>query len=115
MSHEISQTTAQEMTAVFRSNKETILDRNYQNQGILPICETFDKTELETLLSHPECEKLRIYYGMDENLKVHAILVGVNASDEDILPNDPNSENGEIMERSTRCPVDCPPESPLNS
>jgi hypothetical protein len=55
---------------------------------------------------------------MDENLLVHAILVGVNENNEDILPAETSSltttEDDPIMEQSIRCPPDCPPASPLN-
>lgn len=115
-SHFISLGTAIEMTALYRSDKEAILATGFQNQNILPNSETFNRDALDTLLAKEGCAGLRIYYGMDENLKVHAIIVAVNEDNEDMLPSG-NSliENGEdIVEEGQRCPDLCPPPSPLN-
>jgi hypothetical protein len=103
-----------EMTARFREEKEGILASAYQNNGILPICETFDRSELDALLAKEDCESLRIYLGMDENLKVRLLLVAVDEESEDILPESP-TEEGFIAEEGHRCPDTCPPGSPLNN
>ena len=55
---------------------------------------------------------------MDEKREIHAILVAVNSNNEDILPTDINkAENIEedILENAYKCPVFCPPASPLNT
>ena len=117
--HSISLSQAVEMTARFRSNRNTVLETEYQNEDILPLCETFSKSSIEGLLAQEGCEGFRIYYGMDENLKIHAILVAVNGNNADILPlqnalteQDPE---GTILEDGQRCPPYCPPSSPLNT
>jgi hypothetical protein len=119
MTHQISLNEAITMTSTYRTYREEILKTEYQGLKILPICETFDKTEVNQLLSEEGCSKLRIYYGMDENKNVHAILVGVNVNDEDILPASNSlsaTEEEEILlERAVRCPENCPPESSLNT
>jgi hypothetical protein len=117
MNHFISLTMAAEMTARFRENSETILNADYQNQNVLPIAQTYDKTAFETLIGKPEVTAVRIYYGMDENLKIHAIIVAVNANNEDILPEASLSETEdmEIIDSGVRCPELCPEPSPLNS
>lgn len=104
------------MTALYRSDKEAILATAYQNQNILANSETFNRYAFDTLLAIDGCAGLRIYYGMDENLKVHAIIVPVDSENEDILPDseslmlvEPN-----IVEEGQRCPDLCPPPSPLN-
>ena len=63
---------------------------------------------------------------MDGEPGVHAIIVGVDAKDQDILPavaarstSEPSGEEGNeeetgIVETGQRCPPDCPPPSPLN-
>jgi hypothetical protein len=58
---------------------------------------------------------------MDDRDLVHAIVVGVDAEDRDILPRDMDTsrvtateDEGQIAEDSFRCPDTCPPESPLN-
>jgi hypothetical protein len=55
---------------------------------------------------------------MDTSLKLHAVLVAVNEDNEDILPSqqiNPSVEEDIILEEGQRCPIICPPESPLNS
>jgi hypothetical protein len=55
---------------------------------------------------------------MSDDLLIHAIAVGVNSNNEDILPAPGASVASEtdavIIEESIRCPDKCPPESPLN-
>ena len=116
--HLISLQHAVDMTARYRLNKEAILATEYRDKDILPISETFNRSAIEKLLSEKDCAAIRIYYGMDETERSHAILVGVNASNEDILPSSTNtlSESDEvILEEGQRCPDICPEKSPLNS
>ena len=104
------------MTTLFRSQKEMILGPNFQGQSILPLSESFDAEIFKTLLESPGCVRVRIYYGMSADLKLHAIIVGVNDKDEDIIPVDEDTLVGEpIIEESVRCPPNCPPASPLNT
>ena len=109
--HFISLSKAVDMTTLYRSDKETILATNFQNQNILPLSETFNRDAIDTLLAKEGCEGLRIYYGMDENLKVHAIIVAVNEDNEDILPSstENNLTENDIVEEGQRCPDLCPP------
>lgn len=113
----ISLSQAIDMTSQFRSDKETILATAYKNQGILPNSETFNRYAFDTILAIEGCEAVRIYYGMDENLKVHAVIVAVNEDNEDILPDAEENLITEnyIIEEGQRCPDLCPPESSLNS
>lgn len=110
MQHSISLEQAKEMTALYRAQKENILSNEYKNTGILSLSETFEAESLLAVLNQSGCEKLRIYFGMDTTLKVHAIIVGVNGSDEEIL----GGENS-IMEEGTPCPPYCPPPPPPDS
>ena len=116
--HSISLQTGIDMTTLYRQQKENILATAYQNLNVLPLCETFDRGAIDALLEQAGCTAFRIYYGMDENYLVHAILVAVNENNEDILPSTQVSlttaEEDLIMEQSYRCPEDCPPPSPLN-
>ena len=111
MSQFISLTEAIKMTAAYRQNRNDILKSEYQERNILCISETIERSQIEELMNQAGCVKLRIYYGMDDDLLVHAVLVGVDDDDKDILP------IGEemILEKNVRCPDDCPPDSPLNS
>ncbi len=105
------------MTTLYRKEKENILNPSFRNKNILTLSETFDHADFNTILSQPNCAALRIYYGMDDSLQVHAIIVGVNDKDEDILPAESPAATdggGSISEEGTRCPPICPPGSPLN-
>lgn len=118
MSNFISLEKAIAMTKLYRKEMNEILAQPYQGQNILSICETFEKEDIEKLLAKKGCEKLRIYYGMDENRGVHAILVAVNSSNEDILPSGVTVAEiveEDILENAHKCPVMCPPSSPLNT
>jgi hypothetical protein len=117
--HGIPLSTAAEMTALYRQNRNTILGENYKDMDLLAICETFTADAIKEILGQPDCVSFRIYFGMDEELKVHSILVGADSSGKDILPSASSQNISEtytdiIMEKGTRCPVDCPPASDLN-
>lgn len=118
MKHFISLTTAIEMTSRFRNYRESILKPEYQGQNVLPFSETFDRAAFDALLGEDGAKGLRIYFGMDDNLKIHTIIVGVNEDDEDILPSlalVPTEEEPYILENGTRCPELCPTASPLTN
>ncbi|HEV7783333.1 MAG TPA: hypothetical protein VGO58_18785 [Chitinophagaceae bacterium] len=116
MNQFISLETAVEMTSLYRQEKENILDPAYRNQNILARSETFDREVLDTLLAKTGCASVRIYYGMDKSLKIHAILVAVNENNEDILPSTTGKAlaGNDIGEQGYRCPEECPPPSALN-
>lgn len=113
------------MTARFRENQNSSLIPELRNQGILPICETFDRAAFDVLLGEPGCASIRTYLGMDPDLKIRLITVAVNDQDEDILPvstkalaknegdGDGDGETG-IVEEGHRCPDFCPPASGIN-
>ncbi|TDH21285.1 hypothetical protein EXU57_20310 [Segetibacter sp. 3557_3] len=107
---------AKQMTLRFRQNREIILDERFRGRDVLPFSETIEKTSLQQLIDNPECTAIRIYFGMDEQLRVHPIIVGVNSRNEDIidltLPD--TTETGELLNDGVRCPPVCPPPSPLN-
>jgi hypothetical protein len=99
------------MTRNFRLLKDGLLKPEYLGRNVLAQCETFSREQVQVLLDQPGCESLRVYYGIDEDLKVHAILVGADAEGNDILP---GGDGEYIVERAIRCPVECPPPSVLN-
>jgi hypothetical protein len=123
MSQFISLTQAVTVTTAYRNQKENILATAYQNQGILPICESFDKSQVQALLNKTNAAGIRVYYGMDESLKVHAVIVAYDSNNADIIPAGTTAsttattteEEGDIVDNGTRCPDICPPESSLNS
>ncbi len=116
--HQISLNEAAAMTSRFRANRENILAARYQNLDILPLSETFERSAVDAILARSGCSGLRIYYGMDELLKVHAILVGSDEKNNDILPPHQNTlqetEDDYLAELSIRCPPTCPGDGSLN-
>ncbi len=119
LNHQIDLISATAMTSLYRDNRPD----NF------PICESFDKAAIERLISHPDCVFFRIYYGMKPDLTVHAILVAADKEGNDIIPSVQGGPghghghghgvggdgDGDILEDSMRCPVTCPPDSPLNN
>lgn len=105
----ISLAKAKEMTYRYQSKRENILKSLYQNKDILAISETLEKDQLEKLLKLPGCEKIRIYYGMDSLLNVHAILVAVDKENRDIIIQNENAyeEEEDILNDNVRCPPTC--------
>jgi hypothetical protein len=118
--HKITLQRAIEMTRLYRENKDKILVPDVLGKHILSISETFNREAIDRLLAQPKCAGLRIYYSMDESLKLHAILVGVDENNRDILPSSIENKEGdegggEIVEDGALCPPACPPDgSPLN-
>lgn len=140
MSHIIPLSTAKQMIEKYNLERNSILEPQYKGQDVLAICETFNRADIDAVLRQRDCVAIRIYYGMDASNKVHAIIVGVNSNDQDIVPStgsvtstaaremggsgsegvnqslegeDP--EPGLILEMARRCPTDCPPSSSLKS
>ncbi|XVJ66821.1 MAG: hypothetical protein HEQ40_11905 [Lacibacter sp.] len=118
MNHFISLQEAIEMTQLYRTERDAILKPEYQDQNILAKSESFDRASFEVLLNKEGCAGIRIYYGMSADLKVHAIIVAIDANGNDLLPAQAGTlltEAGEdILERGIRCPDLCPGVSPLN-
>ena len=116
--HFISLPVAIQMTTLYRNQKDNILKQELIGKSLLPLSETFDAAAFSAVLSNPDCKSLRIYYGMSDDLKVHAIIVGVNEKDEDIIPAQTTigsiSGNTGLIEVGIQCPPQCPPSSPLN-
>ena len=114
MNHSISLNNAKQMILDYKANREEILAPAYQGKDILAKSETFSVDAVLTLIANPLCRKVRIYYGMDNTSKVHAIMVAVDADDKDILPADHGVETTMIIEDAIRCPDQCPTPSDLN-
>ncbi|MDB5191431.1 MAG: hypothetical protein JWQ96_994 [Segetibacter sp.] len=113
--HSIPLNKAIEMTRRYRKDQEKVLADPYKGKNILSFSETFSKKALMPFFINDECEYIRIYFGMDDEMKVHSILVGANAKDEDLLPSSITEDDNEILEEARRCPDFCPPPSDLNT
>lgn len=131
--HNIPLSLAIEMTTRFRDEKDNILKPEFVGKDILPLCETFGRSAFDNILSQTSCVAVRGYFGMDTEKKVKLIFVGVNDSNEDILPSlalsgsgpqitasttpEPqegeNEDPGVVVEEGQRCPPICPTNSPL--
>ena len=117
MNNRINLSQAIDMTTRYRANKESILKTEYQGQNILCISEKFEGSSVQSLIGQEDCVGVRTYFGMDESMKVHVIMVGVNSENEDMLPAESMLEEdpeGIILEEGIRCPPQCPPYSALN-
>ncbi|HEU0064351.1 MAG TPA: hypothetical protein VFQ58_04940 [Flavisolibacter sp.] len=125
--HFITVETAKKMIATHKNQKDQIVKDDFKGKNLLPVSETFDRVAIDRLLSSPQCAGLRIYYGMDDNNRQHAILVAVNTNDEDILPSsqqmnviatssatDTISSDPVIVENGKLCPPVCSSPSPIN-
>ena len=116
-SHFISLKQAIEMTSRYRAERPNVLVPAFKD--ILLTCETFNRAAFDTLLAEADCAGIRVYFSMDEDLKIRIIAVAVNVNDEDILPADgiaagEKSSDGHIIETGQPCPPHCPPPSALN-
>lgn len=105
------------MTKTYRTKRDALINAGTIPDDFLPLCETFEKTQVMALLNKTGCEGLRTYWGLKEG-KVSLVLVGVNAQDEDMIPGDGQSaaaeEDDDLLDRGVRCPTSCPPPSGLN-
>ena len=106
-----------EMTRRYRENKDRVIADEFKKQDILPISETFNKEAFTSLFANPLCKAIRICYGMSEDLQTHAIIVGVNEEDQDMLPVEGLVGDTEdpLLENGIRCPPNCPTISDLNT
>jgi hypothetical protein len=125
LNHFIPVDQASQMTQRHRDNKEKVIHTDFRSKDVLPLCETFNKQLFLQLCNQADCVGIRIYYGMDSDMKVHAIIVGVDANGADLLPapsaanakTDSGSGSGSGSgpgEEGVRCPPVCPTPSVLN-
>jgi hypothetical protein len=59
-----------------------------------------------------------MYFAMDTSNLVKLVIVGVNSKNEDMIA-DPatigkDGASDDIIDQGARCPVTCPPSSPIN-
>lgn len=114
-SHSIPIHYAIQLTSRLRNNRELVLDISYKGQEIIPVSETFNRTDVDNLLAQEGAAGIRIYYGMDAENRINAVLVAVNENNQDLIPMTTfRGMEALILQEGQRCPVICPPESPLN-
>lgn len=108
MSHFINRGKAEEMILRYKDMKDKVLATTYLNREILASSESFDRAAISGLMAQTNCSKLRIHFGMDTDLKIHAIMVAVDDSGNEIIPDDPDAITEQIVENGSRCPTVCP-------
>lgn len=128
--HRITLEKAKKMAKKFKDNRDRINIPDQPVSDLLPISETFSRDAFDALLAQPDCQSVRIYYSMDDDLKVHAIVVGVDGNDRDIISSassvssattttDTTSattlDDPVIIEDARRCPPNCPSTSGFGS
>ena len=114
-SHFIPLHYAIQLTSRLRNKRELVLDIFFKGQDIIPTSETFNRTDIDKLLAQEGAAGIRIYYGMDTENRINAVLVAVNENNQDLIPMTAfGGMGGPILQEGQRCPVICPPGSPLN-
>lgn len=81
----------------------------YQESAIAvnqTIATSVDKTSILNLLNQANCEGMRMYFGLTENNKLTLVLVGTNATGNDMTA-------GQIVDRLGDCPPFCDSSSSL--
>ena len=111
--HFITIEKAKELTGLYREKKNRLLTENYQDTDTLPTSETFNRDIFDAILKQKDCAGIRLYFGMDDEMRIKLIIVGVNEQNRDILPSVYNNWEGIIGEEGTLCPPLCVP-SALN-
>jgi hypothetical protein len=126
--HLITKDKARQLTSEYRKNRKHILKDEFSNKTILPICETFERAAFDRVLAQEGCVGLRVYFGMNEEMNVNLVIVGVNDRNEDMLTplsqpagdvtrmafaSTTTDDDDPIIESGTQCPTNCPPPSEL--
>jgi hypothetical protein len=96
--HDIDLATASKWTKNYRQANPEDLKAHF-----------FGKAAIQAILNQDNCVGIRMYYALDDLGVKHLVLVGANASENDLY-------NGLLAERSKPCPTICDKSgSPLNS
>jgi len=83
----------------------------------LPNTETYDSEAFVALLKQPDCVKIRIHYGMNEDKVICAIFVGVDSNGNEItiknngIIANAGADDEYVIELSTKCPPICSDET----
>lgn len=109
MENIISYEEAKKLIDRYRQNWQNVPTTGYTDS--LSLAETFSAEAFRKLLDQPGCVSVRIYYGMKEDFKICAILVGVDAQDRDMVGVLKGSVEDIIVEYGKICPPFCAPDS----
>jgi len=101
------------MVKTYLENKSKV----FTGDITLPNTETYDSEAFLALLNQPDCVKIRIHYGMNEENVICAIFVGVDSNGNEItiknngIIANKGADDEYVIELSTKCPPNCPPEN----
>jgi hypothetical protein len=101
------------MVKAYLENKSKV----FTGDITLPNTETYDSEAFLALLNQPDCVKIRIHYGMNEENVICAIFVGVDSNGNEItiknngIIANKGADDEYVIELSTKCPPNCPPEN----
>ena len=115
----ISLDKAKKLTGFFKKERGRLVNPGVPFKDVIPYSETFDRSAIDRLLNLEGCVGIRIYNGLDEEFKLHSIIVGVNDKGEDlVIPGTTEGadteEGGLVVEDGVRCPPTCPDTTLLN-
>lgn len=96
--HSISLATASEWTKNYRDD----------SPEDATIAHFYGKAAIQAILDQTDCVGIRIYYALDETGQKQLVIVGVDASENDLY-------TGLLAERSKKCPNTCSATNPLNT
>jgi hypothetical protein len=125
LKHAVTLEHARKLTSALRARKDDLVKDEYKGKHIIPVCETFEREAIDKLLAYAGCTGIRLYYGLGDDDRLHAIIVGVDSEGKDLLPTaTKNPQDGVmqpasdtepvIVEDGLPCPPSCPTGSPLN-
>lgn len=87
--HDISLDDAKKWTANYRSANPGAIKAHF-----------FGKQAIQDILNQTNCVGIRIYYANDDRGNKHLVIVGADASENDLY-------NGKLAEKSMPCPPYC--------
>jgi hypothetical protein len=86
-------------------NKERPVDNPYFPKAYL-----LHRKQIDAILNTPNAVNIRIYFGMDEKMNNHLMMVGVDKEGNDLLPTTSKTEGegeGEVYNLALPCPPTC--------
>ncbi len=97
INHDITYAQAQTMIGNFTAVRESMLSSNFQNNGTMPIYETFNLAAIDKLICQPTAIGFRIYTAMDSENKIRFVLVGVDSDGKDIIMRKQDNPDGTFL------------------
>ena len=103
-------TDAKSMVKTYLENKSTVLKPEYLERNVLSNTITYGVEAFKNLVNNPNCSQIRMYFGMNDQLEITGIFVGVDSEGNEILiQNQANiDDNTEYaLDEGLRCPPTC--------